>query len=60
MELFPEKFSCLGYELASLSCDIFSNSSEMDDEMLEMPIYPFHDMVGGGGGDRERGAGNII
>jgi hypothetical protein len=30
-EVVPGNFSRLGYELASLSCDIFSNSSEMDD-----------------------------
>jgi hypothetical protein len=60
MNLFPEKLPCLGYELATLSCDIFSNSSKVDDQMLEMTIYRSHNLVGGRDGNRGRGGGNII
>jgi hypothetical protein len=54
MTLVPEKLPCLGYELATMPCDIFSNSSEVGDQILKMTIYRFHNMMGGDG-DSGRG-----
>jgi hypothetical protein len=60
MKLFLEKLPCLGYELATLSCDIFSNSSEVEDQMLVMTTHRVLNTVDGGDGDQVRGAGNIM